>query len=310
MRYRPFGRSGVVVSAVTLAITDDMARRGQSYCADMIGLALENGINSFHVETAQPDAAIALGQSLTVLERRLVFVSLRLGLGRNRTGVVRDFSPEALMQSCEQTLRLSNLGHIDLAILDDPGEEELPQRSLTALKSLRSAGRVTLLGVAGVDDAMDAYLSTGAFDVLATPYGVTSGWKERNRMREAVSQDMGILAYDWFPEELTSQRKIEKAELPPQKRGLFGGITKAFSEPDPFEGIGGYTFLHRTSNWTAEEICLGFTLTEPAVSSAWISPRDAEHLEALAVVPDRDLPPGLGAQIEMARFSRREEKSA
>ena len=31
--------------------------------------------------------------------------------------------------------------------------------------------------------------------------------------------------------------------------------------------------------------------------------------DALAEVPDRDLPPGLGAQIEMARFTAREQKA-
>lgn len=304
MRYRPFGRSGVVVSAVTLVIGDDLARRGQSRCTETINTALEQGINSFHLETPQPEAAQCLGQCLSVLERRLVFVSMRLGLGRGRTGMVRDFSPEALTGAIEQTLRASGVGYIDLVVLDDPGEEELPQKSLAALKSLRSAGRINLLGVAGANDAMDAYLSTGQFDVLATPYGLMSGWKERNRMRAAVEQDMAILAYDWFPENLTTVKKAE--ETSGVKRGLFG---KVFAAPDPFEGIGGYNFLHRTNNWTAEEICLGFTLTEPAVSSAWIEPRDLDHLERLADVPDRDLPPGLGAQIEMARFTTAEQKA-
>ncbi|MBX7247464.1 MAG: aldo/keto reductase [Caulobacteraceae bacterium] len=305
MRYRPFGRSGVVVSAVTLVIGDDIIRRGQQRCSEMISAALDHGINAFHIETAQPDAAIALGQAVRVLERNLAFVSMRLGLGRGRTGMVRDFSAEALSAAIEQTLRISGLGYLDLVVLDDPGEEELPQRSLAALKSLRSAGRINLLGVAGVDDAMDAYLSTGAFDVLATPYGITSGWKERNRMRAAVEQDMAILAYDWLPDNLDTPKKADRT-APTVRRGLFG---KVFQEPDPFEGIGGYAFLHRTSNWTAEEICLGFTLTEPSVSSAWITPGDLNHLDALAEVPDRDLPPGLGAQIEMARFTAREQKA-
>ena len=304
MRYRPFGRSGVVVSAVTLVIGDDLARRGEARVTETINAALEHGVNSFHIETAQPEAAQCLGRCLAVLERRLVFVSMRLGLGRGRTGMVRDFSPEALTGAIEQTLRASGIGYLDVVVLDDPGEEELPQKSLAALKSLRSAGRVNLLGVAGVDDAMDAYLSTGQFDVLATPYGLMSGWKERNRMRTAVEQDMAILAYDWFPENLTTVKKAE--ETSGVKRGLFG---KVFAAPDPYEGIGGYSFLHRTSNWTAEEICLAFTLTEPAVSSAWIEPKDLEHLEGLAGVPDRDLPPGLGAQIEMARFTTADKKA-
>lgn len=304
MRYRPFGRSGVVVSAVTFVIGDDIARRGESRCTELIQAALEQGVNAFHIETAQPEAAQCLGQALSQLERRLVFVSMRLGLGRGRTGMVRDFSPEALTQAIEQALRASGMGHLDLVVLDDPGEEELPQKSLAALKSLRSAGRVNLLGVAGANDAMDAYLSTGQFDVLATPYGVMSGWKERNRMRAAVEQDMAILGYDWFPETVKTEKKA--AEASGEKRGLFGRV---FSAPNPFEGIGGYNFLHRTSNWTAEEICLAYTLTEPAVSSAWIETSDLDHLERLTDVPDRDLPPGLGAQIEMARFAKAEQKA-
>ena len=63
MRYRPFGRSGVVVSAVTLVIDDDMARGGQDACREMIEAALEQGVNAFHIETPEPDAAIALGDA-------------------------------------------------------------------------------------------------------------------------------------------------------------------------------------------------------------------------------------------------------
>lgn len=125
-------------------------------------------------------------------------------------------------------------------------------------------------------------------------------------MRTAVEQDMAIVAYDWFPEHLTTPRKIEKAEQP-TKRGLF---SRVFQEPEPLQGMGGYSFLHRTSGWTAEDICLAYTLTEPAVSSAWIVARDLEDLDRLGAVPDRDLPAGLGAQIEMARFSRVESQSA
>lgn len=305
MRYRPFGRSGVVTSAVTLVIGDEYARRGQQHCAQMVQAALDHGINAFHIDTPAPDCAIALGQVLSTIERRLVFVSLRLGLGRGRTGLVRDFSPQALTHAVQQTLQVSGLGHLDLVILDDPGEEELPRASLEALKSLRSAGALSLLGVAGVDDAMDAYLSTGQFDVLATPYSITSGWKERNRMRTAVEQDMAIVAYDWYPEQFSSPRKIQKAEQP--KRGLF---SRVFQEPEPLQGMGGYGFLHRTNGWTAEDICLGYTLTEPAVSSAWIVAPEMDDLDRLAAVPDRDLPPGLGAQIEMARFSRVDSESA
>ena len=64
-----------------------------------------------------------------------------------------------------------------------------------------------------------------------------------------------------------------------------------------------YTFLHTTADWTAEEICLAYALTEPTLASVQIEPDNIIHMQALADVAERELPPGLPAQIEMSRFS-------
>ena len=71
------------------------------------------------------------------------------------------------------------------ALLDQPMHDELPQSSLNALKALRATDRVRLLGIAGDGEVMDAYVSTGAFDVLVTPYHVNSPWQVRSRLRDA-----------------------------------------------------------------------------------------------------------------------------
>ena len=59
----------------------------------------------------------------------------------------------------------------------------------------------------------------------------------------------------------------------------------------------------RTRNWSPEEICLAYALTEPSLATVQIHAERAERLEALAAIPDREMPPGVSAQIEMARFS-------
>jgi aryl-alcohol dehydrogenase-like predicted oxidoreductase len=297
VRYRPFGRSGITTSAVGLNLTDAAARRGPEALRQLIFAAMEAGINCYHLSGLDPDLPQVLGEALSVVERRLVFVSLQLGVARGRMGTTRDFSPETLTATVDHVLQASGLGHLDLIVLDDPGTEELPRTSLDALKALRASGRVSLLGVAGENDAMDAYISTNAFDVLVTPYHLRSGWKERNRLKAATSLDMGIIAYGWFPEEFTSPKKTE-AMTGSRVRGLFGGK----SEPHPLEGMGTYKFLHQTKNWSAEEICLAYTLTEPSLATVLLDCSDVAHLAALASVPDRDMPPGLAAQVEMARF--------
>ena len=280
MRYRPFGLTGQAVSCLTLSLGLRDIRGGPDAGRDLIYSALEAGINSYRLENADPVLAEVLGQALEHVDRKLVQVSLTLGAGDGRRGSDRDFSAHGITSAIDRTLHASGLGYFDLAILDEPGDHELPQSTLNALKALRATERVRLLGISGDGEVMDAYVSTGAFDVLATPFHVNASWQVRSRLRAAQEGDMGIFVYGYFPDSLNTAKKAATAKV--QKKGLF---------------------VHRTHHWTAEAICLAYALTDPSVSSVIVEASDIERLNALSQVPDRDMPPGLSAQIEMARVA-------
>ena len=300
MRYRPFGASGAAISTLTLSLGVNSLARGVAIANDLIFSALEAGINSYRLETADPVLAEVVGQALSSVERKLLNVSLELGAGDGRRGSERDFSAEGMTGAIDRCLHVSGLGWIDVAMLAEPGEDELPQSSLNALKALRASERVRYLGVSGSGEVMDAYVSTGAFDVLGTPFHVNVDWKVRSRVRAAREQDMAILASDYFPSELDTEKKTVEISQP--KKGLFGfGVPKRMDTPLAHAGT--FAFLHRTPHWSAEEICLAHAMTDPAISSVLITARGAERLNALASVPERDMPPGLSAQIEMARVA-------
>jgi len=304
MRYRPFGASGGAVSSLTLSLGTDALARGVETANDLIYASLEAGINSYRLETADPVLAEVLGQALSNVERNLLHVSLQLGAGDGRKGSARDFSAEGMTASIDRCLHVSGLGWVDLALLDEPGEHELSQTSLEALKALRATERVRYLGVAGEGEVMNPYVSTGAFDVLATPFHVNVDWRIRSRMRAAREQDMVILAYDYFPPSLDTERKAATIHQP-VKKGLFGfgSHRPERARDNPLAGAGTFAFLHRTQNWTAEAICLAHAMTDPSVASVMIHADSKERLEVLAAVPERDMPPGLAAQIEMARVA-------
>lgn len=299
MRYRPYGPSGAAISTLTLSLGIDAVSRGPEIAADLIYSALEAGINSYRLETADPVLAEVVGHALGNVERKLLNVSLALGRGDGRRGGDRDFSAEGMTHAIDRALHVSGLGWIDMALLEEPAEPELPQSSLNALKALRATERLRYLGVSGDGEVMDAYVSTGAFDVLATPYHVNSDWRVRSRLRAAREQDMAILAYDYFPEALDTARKAAAAHKP--KKGLFGLGSGGRSKKDPLAGVGTFAFLHQTPHWDAESICLAHVMADSSVSSVLIQARDAQRLNALAAIPERDMPPGLAAQIEMAR---------
>jgi aryl-alcohol dehydrogenase-like predicted oxidoreductase len=301
MRYRPFGHTGQAVSALSLSLGSRDVARGPEACADLIYSALEAGINSYRLEDANPVLAEVLGHALRHVDRKLVYVTITLGAGDGLRGANRDFSAEGMTGAIDRALHVSGLGWFDLAILDQPGESELPQTSLNALKALRATERVRLLGIAGDGPVMDVYVSTGAFDVLATPYQVNSPWQIRSRQRAARERDMAIIVYDYFPDSLDSDKKAATVHV--DKKGLFGLGKAAPAKKGPLADAGTFAFLHRTQGWPAETICLAYALTDPSVSSVLIHAQDAERLNMLALVPDRDMPPGLSAQIEMARIS-------
>lgn len=289
MRYRPFGAAGAAVSNLTLCLGAEAAGRGGGQVRDLIFAGLEAGVNAYHFDVADPRLLQAAGEALGHVDRTLVVVGVGLGADRN-------FSPEGLGREIERGLHASGLGWFDLAVLDRPGENELPQTALSALKAIRKAGHVRRLGVAGDALVTDLYVSTGAFDALFTPFHANIEWRVRSRMRAAQEREMSLIVSDYFPDSLSTERKAsESAGV--KKRGLFG-LGRAAVEDVRRSS---FAFLHQTPGWTAEAICLAYALTDPGVSSVLIRPRDRAELEALAEVPERDLPAGLSAQIEMAR---------
>ena len=300
MRYRPFGATGITLSAVGLFIGEDLARR---HGPEVVWTALENGINLFEVATGDTVAITALGEALKGVERRLVYVVLRAGTHRSLDGrQTRDFSPPAVVNALRIAGSSMRAGAFDLVLLDDPSSEELSARTLMALRAEQEAGRVRMLGVSGEDDAVDAYISARAFDVLAQPYNLTSGWRERLRLKAAGSQDMPVLGYRFFPPEFDARERAA-----PQPRGASPTRLNLFRKAEVVAHAAaseGYDFLASVKGWTPQELCLAYSLTEPGLSSMLISPRSLDELEALAAVPDRDFPTFVAAQIEMARFSQ------
>lgn len=300
MRYRPFGADGAAVSNLTLNFGAESLARGRDAALDLLYSALEAGVNAYRLETADSAAAEVLGEALSHVERRLVCVGLTLGLGAGRNGG-RDFSAEGLTAAVDRVLQFSGLGWIDMVLLDQPGEHELSQQALNALKALRATGRIKLLGVQGDGDVMDVYVSTGAFDILATPFDIHAGWKLRNRIQAAREQDMVVLAYDYYRDRRAGPRGPE----PVEKKGLFGlGGSKATPKRQPqTRQSDAFGFLYRTPNWPAEAICLSYILSDPTICSVIVKAADIDRLQMLTTILDRDLPPGLAAQIEMGRVA-------
>lgn len=291
MLYRPYGRSGFSLSAVSLRLDETYATLSARDQRDLVFCALEHGINGFHLENLDTDALSRFGAALNSLERPIFFISL--GLRPSPHG----FHPEDIRQPLELYLQHSGLRWADVVMLEAGQETPMPDSvTLQWLRSLKSGGHLRALGFCASGDARDEWLNSGRFDVACLPYNLDSGWDDRNRIARATGSDMTILAFNHLPEAYRDRKNV----VPPEaRRGLF----RKPPASRPLAGAGTYAFLHDTPGWNADQLCLAISLNEPRVASVLVTTCDRKRLASLAAVPDRQVPSGLAAQLEMARFS-------
>lgn len=287
MRYRPFGASGKAVSAISLLLREAPNMTTPHAWRTLAFSAMESGVNCFEITAGSDIMALGVGEALRAVERRLISIGWRL-----RGDPRKVLTAEAISLSVRGGLAKTGAGYFDLLMMDEAAFETLAPDAQGYLADLRAAGLALHIGVVGDGPCIDTCIDSGAFDVLATPFSLISDWKARRRIKDASARDMTMIAYDPFPPALC-------------RPGGGGVVPKAglFRRAEPLAGAGTYAFLHQTQGWSAEELCLAYALTEPAFATVQVEQFRAEAIERLAMITDKDLPTGVAAQIEMARFS-------
>ncbi|WP_374575675.1 aldo/keto reductase [Phenylobacterium sp.] len=287
MRYRPFGISGKAVSAISLLMRESPTLPTPLAWRSFIFAAMECGVNCFEMVAGSEAMCAGLQGALQAVERRLLFLTWRI---RGEPG--RPLTADIISASVRGGLQRTHCAYFDLLMFDEQAFATLTEDAHRLLDDMRSAGVALQMGVAGRGPVIDAVIADPTFEVAASPFNLTSGWDVRRRMKEAVAANMALIGYDVFPQALLKPQAVQ-----PQKTGLFR------RHVEPLAGAGTYAFLHETSGWAASELCLAYALTEPAFATIQVEVARAEILERMCAVADRDLPTGVAAQIEMARFS-------
>ncbi|PTT80194.1 hypothetical protein DBR41_20440, partial [Pseudomonas sp. HMWF010] len=195
MRYRPFGNSGMAVSAITLRLADSPRLRAADW-RSLIFAALESGVNSFQVDGESPALMQGAAEAFAALERNLLFVTLR----------VRDESDRLTAESVgtlvTKALNGLALDYLDLILINAPAGEDLAEGATRTLRALRSDGALRGLGVASRDDLPAGLQASDLLTALSSPFNLSSGWAERNRIRGAVTRNLAVIGEDYWPQAL------------------------------------------------------------------------------------------------------------
>jgi aryl-alcohol dehydrogenase-like predicted oxidoreductase len=282
MRYRPFGRTGIAVSAFSLTLSGDEDRKAGDWLS-LVHAALEHGVNAFELMRPSPALLSGFAEGIAAVRRTLLFVALRAD---------PDMPGNRLDGWVSEVVAAGGLGEINMLTLDADSPEF--EEALGAALRLKDINLVRRLGVAGPGEMLEGHAEDPLFDALVMPFGLMSGWRDRNLVRTALARQMAVMAYDSCPAHLTEQVKADA------KQAKGGWFKKA----EPLAASGSHAFLQSTFGWTAEQICVAHVLTEPAITTVQMPVKNLKHLESLAEAPERNLPAQISAQIEMAHFAQ------
>ena len=176
MRYRPFGASGKAVSAISLLLREAPNMTTPQVWRALAFSAMECGVNSFEIVAGSDVLSMGVGEALRAVERRLISIGWRLK-GDPR----RILTAEMISTSVRNGLAKTGAGYFDVLMMDEAAFDTLAPDAQGYLADLRAAGLVLQVGVVGDGPSIDTCIASGTFDVLATPFSLTSDWRARRR---------------------------------------------------------------------------------------------------------------------------------
>ncbi|MEY4531324.1 MAG: hypothetical protein RLZZ156_2045 [Deinococcota bacterium] len=148
MNYRAFGRTGVRIAPLALGTDNFLNPTSELESAQMVGVALDAGINLFDTSNSYKngEAERILGQTLKQLKRRdqamiATKVHYPTGTGANDCGNSR----KHILKACEDSLKRLGTEYIDLYQLHRLDETPL-EETLSALNDLVQRGWVRYIG--------------------------------------------------------------------------------------------------------------------------------------------------------------------
>jgi aryl-alcohol dehydrogenase-like predicted oxidoreductase len=314
MRYRPFGRTGLQVSAVGFgcwpmagdrygAIEDDEAVKA-------IHRALDRGVNC--VDTAP---AYGAGHSEEVVARALdghrkdVILVTKCGVKApppGQPGPLRDASRDNILREIDASLKRLRTDWVDVLLVHWPDARTPFEESMRALEEVVTSGRARFVGVSNFTAAMLAEcMRTRRVDVSQVGYHMLDRRQETETFPFCRAHGVGVMGYGSLGHGLLTGAFSAATSFDLARDWRGGGV--AFGQPI-FRGENFKTNLgvvERLRREIAEprgvplsQIALAWVLANPAISTALVGARTPAEVDANDAGAEVDLTAGERAAID------------
>ena len=296
MQYRRCLHSGLALSALRLRLSAHAYRKTPGAVREIVERGLENGINAFQIDSADAGFLNQIAQVLKVVDRGVLFISMT---ARDNYGVAYEngINVDTLKQRLTEAFRLPGLQRLDLLSFQAAEYRALTAEDHAFLHHLIQGGMIGQVGVQIETADFPNILDIGQPTSLLTNFDVTASKARRHMLETASRMDLSVFGQNYYPARLLQGGQGESIRSHLQN----------VQDGDAPQGPSKYSFLFNEIGWTAQEICLGFALSQPALVNVGVVARDSDHLDRLAKVVGRTLPRALHAHIELGTF---EDKAA
>ena len=296
MRYRPFGRTGLKVSAVGFGCWPMAGDRygaiedGEAIKA--IHRALDRGVNC--VDTAP---AYGAGHTEEVVARALggrrkdLILVTKCGVKvppPGQLGPLRDASRSNILAEVDASLQRLRTDWVDVLLIHWPDSSTPFEESMRALEEVVASGRARFVGVSNFTGAMLAEcLGTRRVDVSQVGYHMLDRRQERETFPFCLANGIGVMGYGSLGHGLLTGAFTVATTFEAGRDWRAGGV--AFGQPifrgDNFKAnVGVAERLRREvaepRGVSLSQLALAWALGHPAISTALVGARTPAEVDA------------------------------
>jgi aryl-alcohol dehydrogenase-like predicted oxidoreductase len=307
MEYKSLGSSGLQVSAVGLGCNNFGMRIDKEKSAEVVGRALELGINFF--DTADiyggTQSEQFLGEALGE-RRQHVIVATKFGGPTGEGPGNRGGSRGYIMQAVEASLRRLNTDYIDLYQYHFPDPNTPIEESLRAMDDLVRSGKVRYIGSSNMSSwqAVEAHWVTTSehlnpFITAQNEYSLIDRRAERELVPACRKYGIGLLPY--FPLAsglLTGKYSRGEAPADDTRIGAWGARGERLLTDRNFDVVEGLQKFAAERDKSLLDIAIGWLASQDVVSSVIAGATKPEQVEQNAAAAGLQLSPEELAEID------------
>jgi aryl-alcohol dehydrogenase-like predicted oxidoreductase len=293
MEYRPFGQTGLQISAIGIGCWEIGGGYGsieESEFIQAVDRALDLGVNSFDTAEAygfgasEKSLAKALGS-----RRKEAVITTKFGIGYKEAPNFRDSSRQRIMASIEKSLTNLNTDYVDVYMVHWPDVNTPFEETVVALGDLVKQGKARAVGISNFRlSQIETSMQARRVDVVQYCWNMFDRRMQKEIFPYCAKNSIGVMAYGSLAYGLLTGAFTEDTNFESDdwraRRGRMGGINlfQHLFGPDYFPKnirvVSELKAMAARYGKSLPQFALRWTLSNPVVSTALVGCRNVAEV--------------------------------